>query len=246
MSVPSPSRATSEPTASPDGDRALEAFLDDCERDVREWRAAQVSYPSRLSVPPGETVAYVAAVDIRSAPEPPGTGIPGPAPTAEQGFVRCEVAARLSSVGRSLEIDEDDWVLRTFTPSGVIRWSWGVTATDPGRHDLQLELQPAVIGEGGVMLVGDASTEVSSFLTPVDVEEDRIQQLGDWWSDHWGTVTLIAAGIGAAVLAVLKYSEQLARRWRRAVAAWRGKPLPPEPEEEAASTTTSPPQDAAG
>jgi hypothetical protein len=230
-----------EPAATP-SDPALQGFLDDCEAGVREWRAGQVSYPGRLAVDVGETVTYVATVDVRTTPEATDDRIPGPSPTGDPVFVRCEVAARLTPIGTSLTIDDEDWVLRSFTPSGVIRWTWAVTAAEADDADLRLEMQPAVVGEGGILLVGDASTEVSSFLTPVSVEQGRIARIGEWWSDNWGTVSLIAAGLAAAVLGVLRFGEQLARRLRRVVAAWQGLPVPPERSDEETDETA----DAAG
>jgi hypothetical protein len=83
--------------------------------------------------------------------------------------------------------------------------------------------------------VAGGATEVSSFLTHVRIEEGVVRRVGSWWSANWGTVTLVAGGVGAAVLALLKYGEQLAPRLRRVVAAWRGEPLPPAPAPESES-----------
>jgi hypothetical protein len=221
--VPSSESAPgSDPAATPD----LQTFLQDCERGVRDWRAAQVDYPAELALDIGESGSYVAAVDVRSTPGPPGSVIPGPSATAEAAFVKCEIAARLTPMGRALEVDDEEWVLRSFTPSGVIRWSWNVTAVEAGDHDLRLELQPAVVGQDGMVLVSGSSTAVSSFFTRTRVEKGSMQRLGDWWKANWEVITLVAAGIGGGILALLGFGEQLAGRSRRLVAAWRGKERP--------------------
>ena len=81
---------------------------------------------------------------------------------------------------RPLTVDESDWIVRTFTPTGVIRWTWVVTAVEADDQDLELELQPAVRSQDGTILVGKSSTEISSFLTRDRVEEDAAHRVGAW------------------------------------------------------------------
>ena len=229
----------SEPGPAPStrpSDTDLASFLAGCERGIRDWRAAQVDYPRELSIEKGGTESYVVAVDASDTPLDPSEAIPGPSPTGEAVFVRCEVAARLTPLGRALTVDEDDWIVRTFTPTGVIRWTWVVTAVEADDQDLELELQPAVRSEDGTILVGQSSTEISSFITGVRVEEDAVERVGEWWESRWAIIALVAAGIGAAVLALLRFGAQLAEQTRRTVAAFRGPggkdddgPEPPEP-----------------
>jgi uncharacterized protein YeaO (DUF488 family) len=212
-----PTTTASQPTRV-----ALDEFLRRCEEGVRDWQAAQVDYPSELTVEVGETVSYVAAVDASDTPLPPESAVPGPSATAEGVFVRCEIAARLTAVGDGLAVDSERWVVRSFTPTGLIRWSWGVTASEPGEADLQLELQPAARSEDGEILVSELSTEVSSFFTRTRVTEDPVQGMGRWWADHWGAVTLVAGGVGAAVLGLLGYGKKLVEKLRAFRAAVRG------------------------
>jgi hypothetical protein len=209
------------PTTRPDA-TDLASFLAGCERGIRDWRAAQVDYPAELSIEKGGTESYVAAVDAGDTPLDPGEAIPGPSPTGEAVFVRCEVAARLTPLGGALTVDEDDWIVRSFTPTGVIRWTWVVTAVEADDQDLELELQPAVRSEDGTILVGQSSTEISSFITGVRVEEDAVERVGEWWESRWAIIALVAAGIGAALLALLRFGAQLADQTRRTVAAFRG------------------------
>jgi hypothetical protein len=222
------------PTTRP-SDTDLAAFLAGCERGIRDWRAAQVDYPAELSIEKGGTESYVVAVDASDTPLDPSEAIPGPSPTGEAVFVRCEVAARLTPLGSALTVDEDDWIVRSFTPTGVIRWTWVVTAVEADDQDIELELQPAVRSEDGTILVGQSSTEISSFITGVRVEEDPVERVGEWWESRWAIIALVAAGIGAAVLALLRFGAQVADQTRRTVAAFRGLggkddgPEPPEP-----------------
>jgi hypothetical protein len=207
-----------EPTATPD----LEAFLADCELGVREWRAAQVDYPSDLTIEAGGSASYVAAVDTRATPASPSELIPGPSPTAEAVAVRCEVAARLSTSGDALTVDETDWVLRRFTPTGFIRWSWTVTAVKGGDHDLELELQPAVRTEDGRILVSDSTLDVSTFITRAHVDQDAIQEVGSWMDSHKGPLAVIAAALAAAAIGVVRFGREFTTEMRQTVAAWSG------------------------
>jgi hypothetical protein len=221
--LPTPELPTAEPTtAEPPQRPDLLAFLADCELGVREWRAAQVDYPSELTIEVGGSASYVAAVDTRSTPADPGELIPGPSPTAEAAAVRCEVAARLSPSGEALTVDERDWVLRRFTPTGFIRWSWTVTAVKGGDHDLELELQPAVRTEDGRFLVSDSTLDVSTFITRAHVDEDAIQEVGSWMDSHKGPLAVIAAALAAAIIGVLRFGREFATEMRQTVSAWSG------------------------
>ena len=97
-----------------------------------------------------------------------------------------------------------------------------MTAVEADDQDLELELQPAVRSEDGTILVGQSSTEISSFITAVRVEEDAVARVGEWWESRWTIMALVAAGIGAAILALLRFGAQLADQTRRTVAAFRG------------------------
>jgi hypothetical protein len=207
-------------SAAPD----LEAFLADCERGVREWRAAQVDYPADFEIQVGEDATYVAAVDARDTPVPPGEAIPGPSATGDAAAVRCEVAARLSPSGDGLTVDETDWVLRRFTPTGFIRWSWTVTATEGGDQELELELQPAIRTDDGRVEVGNSTLDVSTFITRAHVQQDAIQQAGSWMDSHKGPIAVIAAALAAAAIGLVRFGREFATEMRQTVAAWSGTP----------------------
>lgn len=215
---PGDSETEGEPPAPPD----LATFLADCERGVSQWRAAQVDYPSNLTIEVGGTASYVAAVDARATPASPSELIPGPSATGEAAAVRCEVAARLTTSGGALTIDETDWVLRRFTLTGFIRWSWTVTAVEGGDQDLELELQPALRTEDGTILVGNSTLDVSTFITRAHVDEDAIQAASSWMESHKGPLAVIAAALAAAALGVVRFGREFATEMRQTVAAWSG------------------------
>lgn len=206
---PTPGAAPTAPGAPPVTTDAgarpdLEAFLDACARDVRDWRAGRLDYPAVLVVDLGDSVTYVAALDVSGGP-PPEPQVPGPSPTSAEVAVRCGVSARLVPLGDGLQVDDEDWVDRAFTPTGVVRWSWAVRAEEPGDDDVRIELRPAV-AVGDDVVVG---AEVAEYVTAVDVRTPLVRSVGDWWHAYWGTIALVAAGLGAAVLGVRAWWHKL-------------------------------------
>ncbi|MGE3289134.1 MAG: hypothetical protein AB7J32_23960, partial [Pseudonocardia sp.] len=128
---------------------SLDDFLAKCEAGVKEWRQGRVDYPPSVDIGLGETATFVAAVDVRDVPTPPEEVI-GPGGVSEPVVVQCAVFARLKAIGDAdaLEIDQEDWVVRKFTPIGMIEWTWAVKATKIRSQDLLLELQPAILVDG--------------------------------------------------------------------------------------------------
>lgn len=198
-------------------DDAVVAFQERCAHGVEEWRDALVDYPDRMSVTIDVGANYNAAVDARSEPLPPDEVIEvedGTA-TSEAVLVKCTVAARLTPVGQAMEVLDQasetnaGWVLQEFTPSGVIEWSWTVTARHPVDEQLRLELRPAIVlGESA----GDleyAGKNVSSFTTDVHVEASALHHAAYWVDVNRPLIWTIGSAIGAATLAVIVW-------WRKA------------------------------
>lgn len=197
--APQPSASATPPVTTDSGNPGtagdLDAFLEACEDGVEEWRRGRLEYPALLRVDLDDSVTYVAALDV-TADAPPPTQVPGPSPTSAPVDVRCGVSARLVPLGDGLAVDEEGWVDRAFTPTGVVRWSWAVHADEPGDDDVRIELRPAV-AVGDDVVTGAA---VAEYVTAVDVRTPFVRSLGDWWVAYWGTIALVAAGLGAAVL----------------------------------------------
>jgi hypothetical protein len=135
------------------------------------------------------------------------------------------LSARLVPVGQSLEVDNKDWILREFTPSGVLNWSWSITALAPDDHELRLELQPAVTTtrNGHVFAPSDSPLNTSTFITRVRVNASWIQRVGQWWKDTWGIIVLVAVAIGTALTSIIKWGGDLGQAVRDTLAKWRGK-----------------------
>jgi hypothetical protein len=198
--------------------------LADCEKGISNWKTGQVDYPERLSLNMGQSTAYVVAIDIRNNPLPTEKVIPGSAPQSAPIAVQCVLSARLVPVGQSLEVSDREWILREFTPTGLLNWSWSVKALAPGDQELRLELEPAVTTQGKYILTqGDNSLNVSTFITQVHVNASSIQRVGQWWNEYWGIISLIVAAIGAALISIVKWGGDLGQAVHDASAKWRGK-----------------------
>ena len=125
-------------------------------------------------------------------------------------------------VGNSVGVDNNGWIVRQFTPSGVLNWSWSITALAPGDQQLQLEPEPAVTSASQyILLQGGNPSDMSTSVTQVHVNASAVQRAGQWWKDNWGIIVLISGGIGAAVLSLIKWSgnlgqavHDLSRKWR--------------------------------
>ncbi len=157
-----------------------------------------------------ESQAYNAAVDVRIDQVPPEIVIDAPKPRSARVRVKCVLSARLVAVGKGIEVvpssdaDGDGWRALTFTPDGVVEWSWTVTPTVPADQELQLELQPAVeMGEGSQTTVRASTVH---YRTEVFVEASTIERVSYWFNTQWPLLTGIATAIAVAILAVLAFS----------------------------------------
>lgn len=214
--------ATTAPRAEPDA-KELEAFLADCEKNINKWQMGQVDYPGRMSVDMGDSAAYVVAVDIRNKPVTAEKVIPAEDPESAPVAVQCLLGARLVPVGEALTVDESDWIVREFTPTGFLNWSWAVKALAPGDHDLVLELRPTLEDLDGYTLVGGNSPpNTTTFVSRVHVHASWIQHAGQWWDENWGTVLLISGAIGVALPALIKWGGDVSLALRDSLAKWRG------------------------
>lgn len=193
---------------------AARQFQRQCEEGANAWSEAQVSYPRTLTLALEETATYQAAIDIRENPLPADQAIEADSGTAgsERIFVRCRLAARLTSLDEGLRvtIDPDSegsgWVYQEFTPSGVVEWSWAVTATRPVDGRLRLDLRPSLLISE---LPSYSTANQVSFTTDVTVEASWLQHAWYWVQTQWPLVLGIAAPLGAAILALLGWFRKL-------------------------------------
>jgi hypothetical protein len=208
---------------------AVIAFQERCARGVEEWRDALVDYPDHMSVTIEVGANYNAAVDARSEPLPADevVEVQDGTATSEAVLVKCTVAARLTAVGEALEVvrrtGETDagWVLQEFTPSGVIEWSWTVTAHKPVDEQLRLELRPAIVVDESAGDLEYAGKNVSSFTTDVRVKASALHHAAYWVDVNRPLIWTIGSAVGAAILAVIVW-------WRKARSPQKDSP-PSEP-----------------
>ena len=141
-----------------------------CAAGVQSWRPGSVDYPAPLRAAAGEAATYEAAVDIRTNPLPPTQVISAPEAAGKSLSVSCSVQARLRPVGDEVTISPDDWARRTFTPDGVANWVWQVTVSDPGPHQVFLELQPVMTVGGFDFTVADCTGWIVRGLRDIRTE----------------------------------------------------------------------------
>lgn len=200
--------------------------MKNCEDGIQKWRDARVDYPGRLTLELGSVASYIAAVDIRENAILLSEVIPGQSPESAPAAVKCRVAARLVPIGDAVEVNppQDEWVNRFFTPSGVVNWAWTVKAVKPGRQELRLELQPAVVAtDGGYVLLASDSI-VGNFITSVEIDTSAMDDLKQWFEKTWGVIAAISAALAAAIIAFVRWSGEIGQALREARAKWQGTP----------------------
>jgi hypothetical protein len=181
-----------------------------------------IFYLSRLTVDMNDSALYEAAVNIRSDALPSDKVISGENSAVDKVFVQCGVRARLLPLGESLKIDDEVWQSSTFTPYGVIKWSWVVKAVHPQKEGyVRLEVQPAALLRQGTtvrMFYDSESSNVARFSTPVRINSRWLQRLNQWVEDNKAA----ASGISVALCGTLTFSEKVVNGVRRVWQAMRG------------------------
>jgi hypothetical protein len=204
------------------GPSELEKYNQDCEERAQEWRAAQVDYPTILTVPLHESVTYKAVVDVRKEPLPADRVIIVEKGTAGSAsiFVQCRIAARLIAVGDGLTVSNDPavgpdgWIYQPFTPLELVEWSWSFKADKPKVQELRMELRPATLADGSTSPL-DPSGNQLSFVTRVVVEASPIQIVAYWFETQWPLLAGTAITLGLAVLALKNWIGELIGKSRK-------------------------------
>lgn len=221
-----PSRdAPHQPATRAAAEDRLRAFVEACDAGVEDWRSGQFDHPGEMTLEVNQTSTYVAAVDIRETPQPAELVLPGVGAQGEPVAVQCVLSARLLPVGDGLEVQDRSWIMRQFTPTGVLNWSWSVKALRPGVSELRLELQPALSARDPgtrALMQPEHPSRVTAFVTRVHVNANALQRSGQWWKDNWPVLLMIATGLGAAVLGLIRWGGSLGQTIREARQKWRG------------------------
>lgn len=199
----------------------LEDYRAACQRAAGRINAkAQISWPRTLSMDVAQTLTYRLTVDVNDTPLPPDQYVPVGEPGSMTDVrVSCRLLAKLVPTDEWLEVPNpnlaaDGWVERNVNGAGLFQWSWPVTATRPGPHELTAFIRPVALE------TSEYSYDTAELATRVDVAGSPIQ-----WTAYWVERNTVAAGvIGVALLGLLGFAAKLLARWRSLKP--KGKPRP--------------------
>lgn len=208
-------------------------YQNECKTGTDGWRSGEVRFPQDLGLTVDGATTYVATIDIRRVRTIPAKTIPG-TPTSGEIFVQCTVAARLIIVGDAVKPPPDEWTPRSFTPSGVVDWSWTLQGNAVRDGQVRLEFVPALAGkDGSITPLEQASDQLTSYTTSVHVDGTLAQTVWQWIQDNQAA----AVGIGAVLIGLIAFSRQILAAIRGLVGDVRGEAneedstdLPPEPQ----------------
>jgi hypothetical protein len=233
------------PPPIPADSSALQTFLSRCARGIAQWSGqGQVDYPPVLHLHMDRASTYAAAVDVRDHPAPADELVQGG--KADPISVKCIVGARLIPTDTDI-VDvalpdtarDGGWVYREFTPTGVLQWSWSVTARAPHDSDLTLELRPSIRREADGAIVADAE-QTTEQRTRVEVTAGMVQRGSSWVDENKGYVAVLGAALITFLLWLLRtiadvreegrqaFPEGTSRRRRRSPRSADGWTHPPE------------------
>lgn len=181
-----------------------------CSEGAQGWRTGEAKYPPTMIIKINGSASYNFAVGIEGGQLVPDQVLPPGTYSNTPVDVKCVLAANLQSGDDGLAVAGGDWQVRQFTPTGVVQWTWSVTANKPGSHDLRVQLQPAVVlnaNQYGVPVGG--GTEISTFVTKVDVNTPFPQSFYLWWGANWPNIVTISSAIGVTLLGLRTFYKKL-------------------------------------
>ncbi|WP_161965126.1 hypothetical protein [Ornithinimicrobium cerasi] len=225
-----PDAAAPPDEADPTGSQTLQPWVDECRDAVSESGLdGRVTYPELLRAEVDHSSTYQVNLDLTGSDLPPDAVLDGLDGTAGQADLRvqCVVGARLLRVGDGIEIgeqgdaDADEFVYRRVSEAGFVEWGWTVTPVEPVDQELRLELQPAVFTDEG--LEGVPADAVVQFVTDVEVESTLIQRVAHWFKNDWVRLAAVAGVLGAALISVLVWGDQVVALVRKLRQSVRGK-----------------------
>ena len=205
------------PTQTPAPPSAMEKFQNDCENQVQKWRKANADYVTDMSMFVGRTATYSFAIDVNDVPLHPDQVIPsGDAVTSREVKVKCLLRAKLVALGDGLSVAPDPlavdgWTYRAFTPEGIARWAWSVTAKAPVSDELRVELTPAV--EKDAAPIAWADTYTTQFTTRVNIDGTGLDRASYWFNVQFPLAKAIAGTLGLAALGLVGWYVKAKTEW---------------------------------
>lgn len=215
--APPPPPGTRPPTNSPGNplsDEDLQKYVAQCRDRMDAARYSHVAWPDDFSLRLNEARTYRIVVDERTVPVDP-TSLVG-APARSSGIViQCQLSARLHAVDDGIEVekvaeDEGGWRSQYVTPAGQLEWTWAVTGRKLGKHQVAVELKPAVaVSVGGEdPKTIDPGARVTK-VTVISVEGTTLQKAADWLTTQGGYLKIIGSALLAGALWVVATYTQL-------------------------------------
>ncbi|SOC56876.1 hypothetical protein [Ornithinimicrobium cerasi] len=212
----------------PTGSQSLQPWVDDCRDAVAEvGLAGRVTYPEVLRGEVDHSSTYQVNLDLTGSDLPADEVLDNLNGTAAQAELRvqCVVGARLLPVGDGIEVGEDgdaeEFVYRRVSEAGFVEWGWTVTPVEPVDQEVRLELQPAVFTDAG--LEGMPADAVVQFVTDVEVGSTLIQRVAHWFENDWVRLAGVAGVLGAALISVLVWGDEMVVLGRKLLGSLRGK-----------------------
>jgi hypothetical protein len=156
-----------------------------CANGASSWRKGEVKYQRDLIIEWGRSAPYNVALGLDGGARIPDDVLPPGQYSSAPVIVKCGIGARLVPGDDGVRVDHPEWMVREFTPSDLVQWSWSVAGKKTGVHSLRLEIQPAVlVGDGYGIPVG--SPQVSIFVTKSGVVTTGLMQtIHAWYDEDW-------------------------------------------------------------
>ena len=194
----------------------LEQFLADCRNRVDSWRVGRAAYPGTLTIRLHQMATYRVKVDIDAS------GRQQSPPSDEMRVadlqVRCGIGARLTSVNKSLAIEDGgDWIKREFDTTETVEWVWTVHADRAGAAQVRLDFRPAVeVMHGGRVVPGneDSGILTETYTSNITVDTAVLDAADNWFKNDFPKIGGITTLIGAAVIALVTWVRKLLRAAR--------------------------------
>jgi hypothetical protein len=197
-------RARSLPDPSALSVQRLKDFRRRCEDSDANGIAARIDHVPKTEMTRGvaSTITGAATVDLTT---PPAEILDADEPVlGDRVIASCDISARLR-VPPEFDLDDREWIQRSFLTHDTVRWTWYVTPRTVGRHEIVMEVKPVVsLRSGSVTTVADpkARRDVETYSTVVDVKVSAVERSDDIMSRLARTLN-VARGLVQAMTALI-------------------------------------------